>query len=189
MRQRFTLLASVLWLSLNGVGLAAQATDTPPAGPMALTLNSPAFTDGEPIPAQYTCDGTNVSPPLAWTEPPAGTKSFAVVIEDTDAPQQTPFVHWIVYNLPAKTRLLQEAFAPNESLADGTRQGLTDFGMTGYGGPCPPTGTHRYVFKLSAVDTILDLPRRAALNELTQAISGHLLAQTQLVGTYQRKDR
>ena len=154
-------------------------------GAMALTMTSPAFNEGQPIPTVYTCDGENVSPPLAWTDPPAGTKSFALINDDPDAPGKT-WVHWVAYNMPASARRLPERCPTSAQLPDGTRQGMTDFGRSGHGGPCPPSGTHRYDFTLYALDAMLSLPSKATKAQLEAAMQGHILASAQLMGTYRR---
>ncbi|MBI4341260.1 MAG: YbhB/YbcL family Raf kinase inhibitor-like protein [Candidatus Omnitrophica bacterium] len=151
-------------------------------------LTSPAFTDSQSIPAVYTCDGRDLSPPLSWSEPPPGTKSFALISDDPDAPAGT-WVHWVLYNLPPSTRSLKEGLPTAAQLPDGARQGMTDFGRAGYGGPCPPSGTHRYYFTLYALDTALTLKADAAKRDLEAAMSGHTLARAQLMGTYRRKGR
>jgi len=153
---------------------------------MGFTLTSTAFREGEAIPSTYTCDGRDLSPPLAWTDPPAGTKSVALINDDPDAPIGT-WVHWVVYNIPPSVRQLPEAFPADPERPDGTRQGMTDFGRIGYGGPCPPSGTHRYFFKLYTLDTILSLPPGATKAKLEAAMQGHALGQAQLMGTYRRK--
>lgn len=155
---------------------------------MSLTLTSTAFSHGQSIPSVYTCEGKDISPPLAWSEPPSGTKSFALISDDPDAPMGT-WVHWVAYNIPPKTRQLSEAFPTAAALKDGTLQGTTDFGRTGYGGPCPPSGTHRYFFKLYALGTILDLQPGATKTQLEAAMQGHILAQAELMGTYKKKGR
>ena len=155
---------------------------------MAFSLTSTAFQYEGVIPPRYTCDGEDVSPPLAWTEPPAGTKSFSLISDDPDAPVGT-WVHWVVYNVPASSRGLAEELSTSAEFPDGTRQGRTDFGRIGYGGPCPPSGTHRYFFKLYALDTALSLAPGATKRQLEAAIQGHILAQVDLLGTYQRKGR
>ena len=155
---------------------------------MVFALSCPVIADGAAIPAAYTCEGRDVSPALAWAEPPAGTQSFALISDDPDAPGKT-WVHWVVYNLPASTRKLPEAFPAKPELPDGTRQGTTDFGRTGYGGPCPPSGTHRYYFKLYALDTTLALPPGATKRQVEAAMQNHILAQAQLMGTYRRTGR
>jgi Raf kinase inhibitor-like YbhB/YbcL family protein len=155
---------------------------------MAWSVTSPAFSGGQPIPSRYTCEGADVSPPLAWGEPPAGTASLALISDDPDAPGTT-WVHWVAYNLPASSRQLPEGFPPDPQRPDGTRQGRTDFGRTGYGGPCPPSGTHRYFFTLYALDTVLGLPPGATKAQLEAAMQGHVLARAQLMGTYKRRGR
>lgn len=154
----------------------------------AFALTSSAFLDGQAIPALYTCEGKDLSPPLAWTNPPAGTQSLALIADDPDAPGKT-WVHWVLYNLPASRRELEEGFPASPELEDGIRQGMTDFGRTGYGGPCPPSGVHRYFFKLYALDAVLSLKPSAAKRQLESAMEGHVLGQAQLMGTYRRKGR
>ena len=153
---------------------------------MVWSLSSSAFREGAQIPSQYTCEGADSSPPLSWTDPPAGTKSLALILDDPDAPMGT-WVHWVAYNLPANLRALPEHVPTDAKLADATLQGLNDFGRTGYGGPCPPPGSsHRYVFKLYALDAPLTLAPRATKAQLEQEINHHRLAQAQLIGRYQR---
>ena len=118
---------------------------------MDIKITSPAFEDGGMIPAKYTCDGEDISPPLKWQPAHDGTQSIALICDDPDAPMGT-FVHWVLFNLPADTSELQENFPDDETLPNGTRQGASDFGKTGYGGPCPPSGTHRYYFKIYALE-------------------------------------
>jgi Raf kinase inhibitor-like YbhB/YbcL family protein len=149
---------------------------------MTFEISSPAFAQGETIPVKYTCDGADVSPPLRWDEPPAGTGSLALIADDPDAPVGT-WVHWVVFNLPADARELPE----QATLPGGSQDGTNSWGRTGYGGPCPPSGTHRYFFKLYALDTTLDLAVGASKEELLQAMEGHILAQTELMGTYSRQ--
>lgn len=154
---------------------------------MKLTVNSSAFREGQPIPAKYTCQGEDVSPPLEWSVPPEGTQSLALICDDPDAPVGT-WVHWVLYGLPPGTRNLPEHVPARETLPDGSRQGVNDFRRVGYGGPCPPPGkAHRYYFKVYALDTSVALPPRATKAQLLQAITGHILAEGQLMGTYQRQ--
>jgi Raf kinase inhibitor-like YbhB/YbcL family protein len=157
---------------------------------MAFTLTSTAFGDGAAIPAQYTCDGVDVSPPLAWSGPPPGTRSFALIADDPDAPAGT-WVHWVLYNLPADVSELPENVAKVESLdLGGARQGRNDFRHPGYGGPCPPPGpAHRYFFKLYALDTRLELKAGAQKKDVEAAMEGHVLGSAQLMGTYGRSKR
>ncbi len=156
---------------------------------MALTLSSTAFSAGGSIPADYTCDGLNIPPPLEWSDLPAGTRSLALVVDDPDAPDpQAPkrtWVHWVLYNIPPSVQKLQEGVTPPD-LPPGTRQGLNDWKHTGYGGPCPPVGRHRYVHKLYALDTMLPDLNEPTKAELEAAMDGHVLARGELIGTYER---
>ncbi len=156
---------------------------------MTLSLSSSAFPDGGSIPALYTCEGNDVSPPLAWSGVPPGTKSLALIVDDPDAPDpaqpRMTWVHWVLYDLPPTASALPEAVA-TAALPPGTREGPNDWGRTGYGGPCPPIGRHRYFHKLYALDVVLpDLnrPKKAALEN---AMRGHILEQATLIGTYQK---
>ncbi len=151
-----------------------------------MKLESSAFTSGQPIPQKHTCDGADQSPPLAWSDAPQGTKSFALIADDPDAPIGT-WVHWVIFNLPAQTHGLPEGVAKTDSAAGGT-QGRNDFGKTGYGGPCPPPGKpHRYFFKLYALDSNLELKAGAKKADVEKALQGHVLANAELMGLYQRK--
>ena len=153
---------------------------------MMIKVTSPAFSAGQPIPTKYTCDGADVSPPLKWEGVPDGTKSLALICDDPDAPAGT-WVHWVVYDLPPTATELAEKVATTDTLPIGGKQGLNDFKRTGYGGPCPPPGkAHRYFFKLHALDTTTALKPRASKADLLRAMEGHLLAQGELMGTYQR---
>ncbi|MFZ2410600.1 MAG: YbhB/YbcL family Raf kinase inhibitor-like protein [Candidatus Methanoperedens sp.] len=151
-----------------------------------IVISSEIFKDGETIPAEYTCDGKNVSPALLLEGIPAGAKSIALIMDDPDAPGGM-FVHWVLYNIPASTRKLPEGMPKNETLGDGSRQGMTDFGRVGYGGPCPPKGTHRYYFKIYALSTMLSLQPGASKKQLENAMKGHILAQGELMGRYERQ--
>src|SRR5262245_6544315 len=156
---------------------------------MSLEITSTAFQEGQPIPKQYTADGRNVSPPLQWSDPPGGTRAFAMVCEDPDAPRGT-FTHWVLFNLPAESRELGEGVPAEPTLPKGAAQGNNDFGKPGYGGPSPPPGKpHRYLFKLTALDTRLDLRPGATKDQLQAAMRGHDLAEGQLTGTYGRTAR
>ncbi len=154
---------------------------------MTLKLSSTAFTDGGAIPPVYTCEGDDISPPLAWSGVPAGTQSLVLIVDDPDAPDpakpQRVWVHWVLCNLPADARGLAEAVA-DEALPKGTEGGLNDWGRTGYGGPCPPIGRHRYFFKLSALDARLEGLTSPRKSEVEAAMQGHVLAQATLMGTY-----
>ncbi|MGD0745308.1 MAG: YbhB/YbcL family Raf kinase inhibitor-like protein [Verrucomicrobiota bacterium] len=154
---------------------------------MSIQITSAAFADGQPIPAKYTCDGNDVSPPLQWTNAPANVKSFALIADDPDAPVGT-WVHWVAYDLPAGTSALPENVAQTQTIAGNAKQGMNDFRRPGYGGPCPPPGKpHRYFFKIYALDVTLGLKPGVTKNDLLKAMEGHVLAQGQLMGTYQRK--
>jgi len=159
---------------------------------MNLQITSTAFTEGQPIPQKYTCQGNDVSPPLKWTNVPANTKSYVLIADDPDAPDprapRMTWVHWVLYDLPATATELAEDIAKAQTLSNGAKQGLTDFKRVGYGGPCPPPGgAHRYFFKLYALDILLNLKAGATKNDVLKVMEGHVLAQGQLMGTYQRK--
>lgn len=177
--------------ALFAVWLAAAlcATAAEKEGRAMLQLTSTVFMPGGMIPARYTCDGQNLSPPLSWSGLPPGTRSLALIVDDPDAPDpkapMTIWVHWVMYNLPPTLTDLPEG-VPAKALPPGTLHGLNDWKRAGYGGPCPPIGRHRYFHKLYALDTLLpDLgqPTRA---QLEQAMRGHILGQAELVGLYQR---
>ena len=177
-------LASILLATeilLNLMGSAA----------MAMTLTSPAFKPNGHIPSKYTCEGDDVSPPLAWNGVPEGTKSLVLIIDDPDAPDpkapQRVWVHWVVYNIPPDAKSLPEN-ASKTGLPQGTVIGLNDFKKTAYGGPCPPIGRHRYFHKLYALDSTLDL-KGATKSQVEQAMKGHVLGNAELIGTYQKGDR
>lgn len=155
---------------------------------MALSMTSPVFENGGGIPSKYTCEGEDISPPLVFAGVSDGTKSLALIVDDPDAPDPAApkmiWVHWVLYNLPPDTAGLEESVI---SLPAGILEGVNDWKRIGYGGPCPPIGRHRYFFKLYALDTVLpdlDRPTRA---ELEQAMQGHVLAQSELIGTYQKE--
>lgn len=150
-----------------------------------LTIESSAFREGGMIPKLYTCDDADVSPPLSWGAVPAGARSLALIVDDPDAPAKT-WVHWVVYDLPPDGGGLPESVPPDPTLASGARQGRNDFHRLGYGGPCPPGGTHRYFFKLYALDTTLDLEPGRTKDQLLEAMAGHILAEGRLVGRYKR---
>ena len=153
---------------------------------MTLSLSSIAFQDGERIPAKYTCEGQDISPPLVWSEPPQGTQSLALIVDDPDAPGGV-FTHWVVFNILPDSRQLPEAIPAQAQLPSGALQGKNDFGRIGYGGPCPPPGRpHRYRFTLYALDRVLDLKAGVSKKQVVGAMQGHILAQGQLTGTYQR---
>jgi len=171
-------------------GMAALALIVAVASGLPMKISSTAFQHEATIPSRYTCDGANVSPPLAWTDVPEGTKSLALLVTDPDAPDpkapKTTWVHWVLYDLPVDAKGLREAI-PVKGLPPGTLEGSNDWGRTGYGGPCPPIGRHRYVHTIYALDTVLtdlDRPTRAAL---LAAMEGHVLASAELIGTYHRQ--
>ena len=156
---------------------------------MAFTLSSPSFPPHGRIPEKFTCEGDDVSPPLEWSGAPATTKSFALIVDDPDAPDprapRMTWVHWVRYNLPASASALPEGVAP-AALPAGTRQGLNDWKRPGYGGPCPPIGQHRYFHKLYALDAVLPDLGAATKTQVEQAMKGHVLATAELIGTYQK---
>jgi len=171
---------------------APQASPAAPAPnqegdqPMEMLLTSTAFRNGEVIPKKYTGDGADVSPPLKWTEPPEGTKSFALICDDPDAPMGT-WVHWVIYNIPPGTRELPEGVPAQKDLSNGARQGINDFRKIGYNGPAPPRGSaHRYFFKLYALSSVPNLPAGASKKDLLKAMEGKILGQSELLGKYKR---
>ena len=156
---------------------------------MAFTIKSSAFTNNGEIPSQYTCEGSDISPPLAWEDLPEGTRSLALIVDDPDAPDpaapKMTWVHWVLYNLPPDSSGLKEATQSADLPAD-TGEGLNDWKRTGYGGPCPPIGRHRYFFKLYALDTVLQDLASPTKSEVESAITEHVLARAVLVGTYKK---
>jgi Raf kinase inhibitor-like YbhB/YbcL family protein len=176
--------------ALSSCGADGSTSATPgsqqaASGTPSLDFSSVAFAAGEAIPAQYTCDGDDISPPLRWGDPPTGTQNYALIVDDPDAPGGT-WVHWVLYHVPAAARSLPEAVPPQAQLEDGSRHGRNSWKRADYGGPCPPRGTHRYFFKLYALDSPLDLEPGASKEQLLQAMDGHVLAQAELIGTYSR---
>jgi len=177
----------VLWLLLLLV-TACQSSETvtpeiEQEEDMALKLTSPMFAHGEAIPKLYTCDGEDISPPLVWSDAPAGTQSFALICDDPDAPAGV-WDHLILFNIPASATGLPEGIAER---TDGSVYGKNSWRRLDYGGPCPPSGTHRYFFRLYALDTTLDLKAGASKREVERAMQGHILAQAELLGTYTRR--
>lgn len=153
---------------------------------MTLSLSSIAFQDGERIPVKYTCEGQDISPPLMWSEPPPGTQSLALIVDDPDAPGGV-FTHWVLFNILPDSRELPEAVPTQAQLPSGALQGKNDFGRVGYGGPCPPPGRpHRYCFTLYALDRVLGLKVGVSKKQVLDAMKGHILVQEKLTGTYQR---
>lgn len=150
-----------------------------------LTVTSHAFEQGGMIPAKYTCDGANVSPSLRWAGAPQGTQSFAIIADDPDAPTGT-WVHWVLFDLPPTVDMIPEGVPPIRKLANAEKHGISDFKKYGYGGPCPPTGTHRYYFKVYALDQMLQLDSDVTKDTLLEAMEGHILAKGELMGRYER---
>jgi Raf kinase inhibitor-like YbhB/YbcL family protein len=169
---------------------AAAITDTALGNTaMAIKVTSPAFQPGGPIPSKYTCEGQDISPPLAWSGAPSSTKTFALIVDDPDAPDpakpQRVYVHWVVYNIPATTTSLPEN-ASKTGLPKGAVQGKNDWGKPQYGGPCPPIGRHRYFFKVYALDAELSGLSSPAKADLERAMKGHVIDSGELIGTYQK---
>ena len=156
---------------------------------MALILKSTAFENGTDIPDQYTCQGDDISPPLSWENTPGTATSLVLIVDDPDAPDpkapKMTWVHWLLYNIPPDTNGLAEHMT-RDKLPAGTKEGLNDWKRTGYGGPCPPIGRHRYFFKLYALDTVLDVQNNPTKANLEEAMQGHIIAQTELLGTFQQ---
>lgn len=165
-------------LGLLGAGISYAAGDYQHGG-MNMNITSPSFEQNKPIPSQFTCEGNDMNPPLSIKDIPAGTKSLALIVDDPDAPMGT-WVHWVVFNIPVALVTIAENSIP------GT-QGHNDFGRTDYGGPCPPSGTHRYFFKVFALDTVLNLKEGADKKTLEKTMQGHILATAELVGLYKKR--
>ena len=192
MGKRLALIVSVALITAGCASGASTATTAPAAtvtdaGAQTMTLQviSTAFASGKTIPVKYTCDGQKVSVPLTWGEPPANASSFALIVDDPDAPGRT-YVHWVLYNIPSSSRGLPEGVLATATLPDGSRNGKNSAGQSGYMGPCPPSGTHRYYFKLYALDTMLQLAPGANKEQLLAAMKDHIVAQGELMGTYSR---
>jgi Raf kinase inhibitor-like YbhB/YbcL family protein len=174
---------SVLFgLIISGCGAESSEPLETEEETMTFDLTSPAFAPGEPIPTKYTCDDQDISPPLKWSDPPGGTQSFALIMDDPDAPVGI-WVHWVLFNLSPDTRDLPEQAASPA----GAQDGQNSWKRTGYGGPCPPSGAHRYFFKLYALDTTLNLPAGATKAQVLKAMEGHILAQAEVMGVYSRQ--
>jgi len=177
----------VLTTSLLSIAVSISqlfGADTKAAGSME--LKSSAFQNGAEIPRKHTCDADDASPALSWDKAPAGTRAFALIVDDPDAPVGT-WVHWVVYDLPAEAKELPEGTAATETLANGAQQGVNDFRKIGYGGPCPPPGLpHRYFFKLYALDAPTNLKPRASKQQLLDAVKGHILGEAEVMGRYKR---
>ena len=181
------MLAVLMALSLVAIAFAGCESKQPPEeGKMALNVSSSAFEEGSRIPIKYSCQGEDVSPALRWDKPPRGTQSFALIMDDPDAPGGI-FTHWVLFNIPSATRQLPEAVSTTTQLSDGSLQGKNDFGKIGYGGPCPPPGhAHRYQFTIYGLDRMLDLKTGAPRKQVLEAMMGHILGQGRLTGSYQR---
>ncbi len=189
LRDRYALITA-MWLGVSHLACSSSPTDDAQENDTAhLSLTSSAFAHNESIPTYYTCDGEDVSPPLAWSGIPAGALSLTLIVDDPDAPDpQAPkmtWVHWVLYNIPPTALGLPENAL---RLPEGTREGLNDWQRTGYGGPCPPVGRHRYFHKLYALDVVLPDIGEASKAEVEEAMQEHILAQTELIGTYQRAE-
>ena len=178
-------LPSVL-VSFIGLALTRLAPGAETKGGDAMRLTSSAFQNGADVPRKYTCDAEDISPLLRWEKVPAGTKAFVLIVDDPDAPGGV-WVHWVIYDLPADTKELTEGTAKTEALANGAKQGVNDFRRIGYSGPCPPPGsTHRYSFRVYALDAPTNLKRRATKQQVLDAMKGHVLGEAELVGRYKR---
>jgi Raf kinase inhibitor-like YbhB/YbcL family protein len=169
----------------RSVANAGNRVEQPGNEKMAIKLVSTAFQEGGMIPKLYTCDGQNISPPLAWDSLPSNAETLALIADDPDAPGRT-WVHWVVFDLPTRVKNLAENVPPQETIAGGGKQGTNDFLKVGYGGPCPPSGTHRYFFRVYALDKELRLDNTTTKDQLTKAMEGHILAQGELRGQYKR---
>ena len=185
-RRVVLLLALLSIILLTVVACGSKAPMPVKEAEVTLSLSGTAFKEGDQIPVKYTCDGQDISLPLAWGEPPQGTQAFALIVDDIDAPAGV-FTHRVIFNIPSDSRKLEEAIATQAQLPGGALQGKNDFGRIGYGGPYPPAGrAHRYQFTLYALDQPVDLKAGVSKKQLLAAIQGHILAQGQLTGTYQR---
>jgi hypothetical protein len=173
----FILFSCVIGIHVGAIGKEGYA--------MNLDIKSTAFGEGDLIPKKFTCDGADISPELSWSQPPEGTGSMVLICDDPDAPMGT-WVHWVLYGLSPDTLEISEGIPDGKVVLGGAKHGVNDFRKYGYGGPCPPGGTHRYFFKLYAVDTEVDLDPGATKDEVLDAIKGHVLAEGQLMGRYSR---
>lgn len=184
----FAIIAAVVIVGVIAISLGGKPKETPSQVSTTQTktisnmkISSSAFGNNEKIPKKFTCDGQDLNPPLKFEEVPQNAKSLVLIMDDPDAPGRI-FVHWTIWNIPPETREIAENTVPA-----GAVLGMTDFGKAGYGGPCPPSGTHRYFFKLYALDTTLQLPSSATKAEVEALMSGHILSQTELIGLYSRR--
>jgi hypothetical protein len=182
---RRTMMLTLLCVAAGAVACVPEEAE-PEEVEMSLTVSSTAFNEGRKIPTKYTCDGQDVSPPLVWDKGPEGTATYALLLEDPDAPGGV-FTHWIVFNIPSDMHELPEAMPVERELPSGAFQGENDFGAVGYRGPCPPTGkAHRYRFKVYALDERAELEAGASRRDILEAMDGHILAQGELTGSYER---
>lgn len=190
LKPKTVLLASLAMGCIGLLSVVAAGERETEVYAMSLTITSSSFRHNADIPARYTCDGDDVSPPLSWTGAPAGAKSLVLIVDDPDAPDpkapKMTWVHWVLYNIPPNTTGFVEGVAAKD-LPKGTLEGINDWKRTGYGGPCPPVGRHRYFHKLYALDTVLPDLGRPTKAKLEKAMHGHILAQTELIGGYRRK--
>jgi len=183
-REKFSVLMAGICLSIASIIAMLFAADSKTSSRVQLT--SPAFQEGGAIPRKHTCDADDVSPQLRWANAPSGTKAFALIADDPDAPGGT-WVHWVIYDLPADTKDLAQGTAKTETLSNGAKQGVNDFRRVGYSGPCPPAGAaHRYYFRLYALDAPTNLKPRATKQQLLDAMKGHELGEAELMGRYKR---
>ncbi len=174
---------SALLVGCTGGGVPSQVATV---GMEEMRLTSPAFAEGDAIPAQYTCNGADVSPPLRWNALPVGTRALALICDDPDAPLGT-WVHWVLFNLPPSLGGLPEGVPAQKTPEVGGMHGMNSWRRIGYGGPCPPSGTHRYYFRLYALDTLLNLDSNATAKDVQAAMQGHVLGMAQLMGRYSRQ--
>lgn len=177
----------ILCAAIAGVLATTGSTMTPPETKRKMEISSGAFKDGQPIPIQYTCGGKNISPPLTWKGAPGNTQSFVLMVDDPDSPTGI-WTHWALFNVPSDISELDEDFTKPQAATPSAKEGLNSFKKVGYGGPCPPAGKqHRYFFKIYALDITLNLQSGASRNDIEAAMTKHILAIGQLMGTYQRK--
>lgn len=186
MIRRIAGLISVLMFLVFYAGPSPIGAETRGGRAMNMEVKSTAFQEGAMIPKLYTCDGKDISPPLSWSGVPAEAKSIALIMDDPDAPRGT-WVHWVLFNIPADNASLPESIPRTASLSNGAKHGNNSWRRPGYGGPCPPRGTHRYYFKVYALDTVLPLKTGSTKGQLLKAMEGHVLAEGQIMGKCSRK--
>jgi Raf kinase inhibitor-like YbhB/YbcL family protein len=179
----------LFFLLATGSHARQSANNKSSKGGQTMQLASSAFQPGGNIPKQFTCEGSDISPELTWQGAPSGTKAFALIVHDPDAPRAGGFYHWAAYNIPASANRISENAAKQSELAGGGTQGRNDFGNIGYGGPCPPSGTHRYFFRLYALDSELKLDTGATAKDVEKAMQGHILGEAELMGKYQKSSQ